>query len=268
MEFDFSVTKSPVATAAVMLDKVYVLFSDRTYDVYRNDSGRKGYVALRTLNGSGIVHIAGIDPKRVEAGTLLLFENAKVNRYFCEDKKWDFWWFEFSIVGFISLPLNEVLSIDIHEGETADSRLCLEAIRKNDTCSKGLASAILTLMLYKWMDNFKSEYNNTNPYYKSVNMVIESFYKKIDVGIDVSEMAKMVGLCERRFRTVFEDITGKKPKKYFDEIRMNMAEALLKNTSIKLGEIASRLGFSNQFHFSRKFKEFFGITPSEYRGRL
>ena len=46
---------------------------------------------------------------------------------------------------------------------------------------------------------------------------------------------------------------------------MHRACQWLTGTPMTLKEIASRLGYGDQFHFSRKFKAFSGVSPSMYR---
>lgn len=48
-------------------------------------------------------------------------------------------------------------------------------------------------------------------------------------------------------------------------MRLERAAALVAGKAGNLSEIAYRVGFSDQAHFSRSFKRHFGTTPSEYR---
>lgn len=51
------------------------------------------------------------------------------------------------------------------------------------------------------------------------------------------------------------------------EVRLAQAEKLLENRALRLGEIADRLGFSDQAAFSRAFRQWTGETPSAWRER-
>lgn len=265
MEFDYSRTIKPYSTAMIALKTVYVLHADPSYDVKRTDTGREGYVALRTIAGSGSVTLEGCEPKTVTANTLLFFEFNKIKRYFCDSEVWDFWWFEFSLNGSLNLPLNNVLNIDIVDNELNDCITCLEALRKNDMASKVLASAALSLLLYKWMLHFQYEKHKTNPHQDAIDKVIAYMHSHLSENVSISVMADIAGLSERRFRQVFEDATGRQPKRFYDLLRISMAEELLNNTSMSISDIAYKLGYSSQFHFARDFKKFRGVPPTIYR---
>ena len=50
---------------------------------------------------------------------------------------------------------------------------------------------------------------------------------------------------------------------------MQKAKSLLENgLSMSVKEVAYKVGFEDQFHFSRSFKKFFGIPPSQLRSKL
>ncbi len=55
------------------------------------------------------------------------------------------------------------------------------------------------------------------------------------------------------------------PYAYFSKVRLKTAEDFLKNTTLTVGEIAEKLHFANSGCFSRAFKNYYGIYPSEYR---
>jgi len=57
-------------------------------------------------------------------------------------------------------------------------------------------------------------------------------------------------------------------KKYLNYIRINEAERLIHNVHISLKEIAHLVGYSSSNHFTRVFKQYKNITPTEYRDQL
>ena len=46
---------------------------------------------------------------------------------------------------------------------------------------------------------------------------------------------------------------------------MNKASEMLKQSQMPIAEIASSVGYENQLHFSRAFKNTFGVSPTAYR---
>jgi AraC-like DNA-binding protein len=67
--------------------------------------------------------------------------------------------------------------------------------------------------------------------------------------------------CIRRFRK----FQGKTPHAYLIEMRMNMAQTLLRYSDNTLTEIALEVGYSDVFAFSKQFKRITGTTPTRYR---
>ncbi len=58
---------------------------------------------------------------------------------------------------------------------------------------------------------------------------------------------------------------GQSFKKLVIHIRLKQSVVLLENSSLSIQEIASRLGFYDQKHFSQYFKKYYGVTPTQYR---
>ncbi len=52
---------------------------------------------------------------------------------------------------------------------------------------------------------------------------------------------------------------------YALKLRMNHAKELLRDNSLQIQEISDRLGYSNNNYFSKAFKTYYGISPTEYR---
>ncbi len=65
----------------------------------------------------------------------------------------------------------------------------------------------------------------------------------------------------RQFRSRFDCTI----QEYLLKVRMERAEALLKDPSIKIQEIASRVGYADNNYFSKAFKAWSGMSPTEYR---
>jgi AraC family transcriptional regulator of arabinose operon len=84
----------------------------------------------------------------------------------------------------------------------------------------------------------------------------------------VSALAALANLSPAHFSALFKEQTGCSPRDYLHLLRIHRACQLLRSTTLNVKEIATRLGYQDQFHFSRQFKAFQGVSPSEYRESL
>jgi len=64
---------------------------------------------------------------------------------------------------------------------------------------------------------------------------------------------------------IFREHTGKPPIRYLIEYRVQIAKGLLQDTNLNIKEIAERTGFIDQFYFSKCFKSYCGVTPTQYK---
>ena len=79
------------------------------------------------------------------------------------------------------------------------------------------------------------------------------------------EYAKMCGLTPYYFIHLFKEVTGESPVKYISELNMRKAEYLLEDTNMGVADIARLTGCESPSYFTKRFKERFGTTPSEFR---
>ena len=63
-------------------------------------------------------------------------------------------------------------------------------------------------------------------------------------------------------------LTGQTPKRFIHIRQMQKATRLLVETNLSNEAIAEQLGFCDQFHFSKRFKQHHGINPSACRKRI
>lgn len=76
------------------------------------------------------------------------------------------------------------------------------------------------------------------------------------------------GLTYKHLNSIFKNITGNTIQKFYSEVRMDHAAALLRGTDLSVREVADRFGFEEVNYFSNSFKKRFGVSPSEYRHRI
>lgn len=85
--------------------------------------------------------------------------------------------------------------------------------------------------------------------------------------ISVEDVAAVCGLNRSYFGKIFKQAVGKSPQEFLLSYRMAKAAELLKLTQLSIGDISQAVGYDNQLHFSRAFKNIYGISPREWRNR-
>ena len=83
--------------------------------------------------------------------------------------------------------------------------------------------------------------------------------------ISVEDIAASCGLNRSYFGKIFHEHMGKSPQEFLISYRMTKATELLKLTSLSIADIGNAVGYPNQLHFSRAFKNVYGIPPRQWR---
>lgn len=85
--------------------------------------------------------------------------------------------------------------------------------------------------------------------------------------ISVEDIAATCGLNRSYFGKIFKESMGKSPQEFLLNYRMIKAAELLKLTRLSIGDVSSAVGYINQLHFSRAFKNMYGLSPREWRNQ-
>lgn len=85
--------------------------------------------------------------------------------------------------------------------------------------------------------------------------------------ISIEDIAAVCGLNRSYFGKIFRASLGKSPQEFLLNYRMVKATELLKLTQLSIADIGNAVGYPNQLHFSRAFKNIYGISPREWRNQ-
>jgi AraC family transcriptional regulator len=89
--------------------------------------------------------------------------------------------------------------------------------------------------------------------------------ERLGEAIHVEDLAAAAGLSPFHFSRMFHAATGKAPHAYVTSKRMEAACQLLATTKMPLAQIATRVGYRTQAHFTGVFHRHVGVTPRTYR---
>lgn len=99
----------------------------------------------------------------------------------------------------------------------------------------------------------------------SIDMALAYIEENYQRDISVEDIARYVGLNRSYFGKLFKDTMGASPQRFLMGYRMEHACDLLRLTARSIGEVGQAVGYPNQLHFSRAFKNYFGVSPRAWR---
>ncbi|HVF65317.1 MAG TPA: AraC family transcriptional regulator [Casimicrobiaceae bacterium] len=85
--------------------------------------------------------------------------------------------------------------------------------------------------------------------------------------IPVKDLAAIVHMSPYHFARMFRKATGQPPHLYITTQRIDHARSLLADGKLSLADVAARVGFQTQSHFTEVFRKHTGMTPGTFRAR-
>ena len=95
--------------------------------------------------------------------------------------------------------------------------------------------------------------------------VIEYIQTHLDSELNLTKLSNIVQISPHYFASLFKQSTGLSPYKYIIQCRLQKAKTLLQQQDLPIVFICQEVGFKNQSHFTRVFRQHFQITPKAYR---
>ena len=85
-----------------------------------------------------------------------------------------------------------------------------------------------------------------------------------DAYIDIGKLAKIEGVSDGYFRQKFKKQYSVSPLKYINNLKIEYAKTLICQNRLSIAEVSSTVGFADANYFSRFFKKYTGLSPTEY----
>ncbi|WP_405169235.1 helix-turn-helix domain-containing protein [Paenibacillus sp. FSL H3-0286] len=118
------------------------------------------------------------------------------------------------------------------------------------------------LLLLLFEHNYPSKHlpSPTESVEKTITFIQEHYTESITV----KQLAELAGISIWQYTPIFQQLTGKKPLEYLTDLRINHSKRFLQESTEPLREIARLVGFSDEYYFSRRFRQKTGVTPGQY----
>lgn len=105
----------------------------------------------------------------------------------------------------------------------------------------------------------------TLPPHPAVTKALQWMHEHVDEPLSLDRLATHVGLNKSYFIRLFKAGLGTPPGRYFAQLQMQVATALLEDPETTIASVAGELGFTDEFYFSRRYKQITGQPPSAAR---
>ena len=102
-------------------------------------------------------------------------------------------------------------------------------------------------------------------YQQRINVLVEYINNHLGEDIDLNKLAEISGFSRWHFHRIFAEFLGEPVGTFIVRMRVETAARLLRYTEIPVKEIAYKVGYDVPSSLSKVFRQFYGISPNEYR---
>ena len=204
----------------------------------------------------------------------ILLKGMQVEYVASIDDPWEYYW-----IGFSGSNANEYLNrtsitnscVANCEENSKIPQIILNMCEISKTYNPSRSDDILLLkelysLLYALIEEFPKPFEYKD---KELHTYIQDSLNFINSNymhsITVQEIADYVNLSRSYLYKMFIKNLGISPQRYLINLRMYKATLLLKGTKLPIGEVASRVGYSDSLLFSKTFSKHFSMSPLNYR---
>ncbi len=147
----------------------------------------------------------------------------------------------------------------------------MKAIQENTPLNMELAMLHLKeilILLYQFDGDKKpagqettlqSHYDDT-----MLNEIVVFIHNNVYASYTVEDLCQKFSISRSSLQALFRANLGMTPKQYISELKLNEAKKLIAQHEHTISQVSDLLGFTSIHYFSRRFKSYFGIAPSEY----
>jgi AraC family transcriptional regulator len=152
-----------------------------------------------------------------------------------------------------------------------DTALKLKAeVGNSDPWSRQYAEALSLVLMHELIRLERTASTAARPLRGGLPMwqqkrVVEFIEEHLAEDVSLATLAGLVDLSLFHFARAFRQSFGAPPHRYHMARRMDYARSLLQKSTLSVTEIGLRTGFRETSSFTRAFRKFTGLTPTEYR---
>ncbi|GGG58916.1 AraC family transcriptional regulator [Paenibacillus radicis (ex Gao et al. 2016)] len=124
----------------------------------------------------------------------------------------------------------------------------------------------LLIFIYRKTESLPAEeQSGGNPIHKKIFEIVDHLNRHYDQRQTIQDVSGKFFISPSYFCKMFRENTGFTFTEYLNNVRVKEARQLLIGSTMKISDIAERVGFESMTHFGRIFKEMTGLSPLKYR---
>ncbi len=211
------------------------------------------------VSGKGTYVEKGV-PYRVNGGECFIIRPMETTTYVADrDDPWHYIWIGFET----ELDLSEYFTEPVMDGASVrDIFLSLTEIdRDRPHYEEHLAGKIFEMiMLISATERVPTKANDT---VETAKHIMDTAYSTVTI----SALAETLHMSRAHLGKMFKEAEGITMKQYLQACRMRKAATFMKEMNMSPGQAGCAVGFTDVYSFSRAFKSYFNMTPTEFRNR-
>jgi len=248
-------------------------FNQAKYHFVERRHGSGQYILIVCLAGAGICKL-GSKIWQLEEGYAIILPPDAYHRYQADQERpWTIFWVHF--LGTAAATYLQAMGITVGEPRfwIGDLAVVTDAFEETyryvlsgytDKDLFGLSTSLARLLGLCRVHQ-KSSLLRRRLAEDRVLQAIRYMRENVERPLALSDCAHSAGWSAAHFSLVFRRQTNLSPIQFFTRLKMSRACELLKTTDLSMQEIAMKIGFNDQFYFSRLFHRHLRMAPTAYR---
>ena len=246
------------------------LQADKFHSIQRETLA--GHELIYCLNGAGVARING-RTHRVQGNGLLWVSCWHPHHYHADpDQPWELYWTRIEGPGLDALSnLLRIRDLPVFEnlqGEAVESAFA-QIFSAHDNPGPAVPSqlhdAIATLISLLYANRFQDGSQDTDPIPQSLERPLIHMRQHYSDTLRLHDLAALAGMSVSHFIRTFKRAMGTSPIDWLRRERITQAKRRLIDSEEPVKEIARQCGYRDPYFFSKDFKKFAGVPPSDYR---
>lgn len=238
------------------------------YDMDREDRAEE-YIFMYCTEGEGAVRV---NEKQYMLRKNEAFCIPRFQEYCCHSDKgspWSLFQIHFKGEDTKYFPLEDCKIVSFHSSYASCRMMNLfeQLLRVlNEIYTLGsfiYMSQILSVILTETY--YRQKGSETAGQNRHVKGIVRYMHQHIGENLSMECICEEAGLSKSYVNAIFFKCTQLAPMEFFINLKMQEACRLLHTSDLYVYEIAQRLGYKDQYYFSRVFKKVVGMSPREYK---